>query len=103
MFGALGPETYRLTEFDIDAARPETKTKTAPAKEPPPQQIAKAEEPPRTPEARPSTREEFPERAIVTERELPTLKQLLPPLSLLFRCFQRESFRFPRECRSTRR
>jgi protein TonB len=43
--------------------------------------LAKSEEPAPPPAARPITREEFPERAVIAERELPTLKQLLPPLS----------------------
>lgn len=32
------------------------------------------------PAPRPNTREEYPEKAVIAERELPTVKQLLPPL-----------------------
>lgn len=35
---------------------------------------------PPVPTPRPSTREEVPEKAVIAERELPTVKQLLPPL-----------------------
>jgi protein TonB len=62
-------------------ARAESPNKSSASKQPPPPPIAKAEEPTPTPAPRPATREEFPERAVIAERELPTLKQLLPPLS----------------------
>lgn len=89
--GTLGPtETPRAAPARIakrDA--PPTFRKREPvrdeaSKKGPPPETAKKDEalsiPASPTQPRPSAREELPEKTVITERELPTVKQLLPPL-----------------------